>query len=70
MFSELISKAHQMHLSGVDKEAVLKDFKTKLTKSGVLPKDDVKEVHKNRVRELDEKFGNFTDECQTDIEYE
>lgn len=70
MFSELIGKAHQLHLSGVDKEVVLRDFKTKLTKSGVLPKEDVKEVRKNRVRELDEKFGNLTDECQTDIEYE
>ena len=70
MFSELISKAHQLHLSGVDKEAVLKDFKTKLMKSGVLPKESAEEIHRNRVKELDEKFGNLTDEHQSDIEYE
>lgn len=70
MFSELISKAHQLHLSGVDKEAVLKDFKTKLMKCGVLPKEDDDEIHKNRVRELDEKFGNLTDKSLSDHEYE
>lgn len=70
MFSGLIYKAHQLHLSGVDKEAILKDFKTKLTKSGVLPKENVEEVHRNRVKELDEKFGNLSDGCRTDIEYE
>lgn len=36
VFGDLISKAHQLHLSGVDKDAVLKDFKTRLAKQGVL----------------------------------
>ena len=49
MFTELIIKAHQLHLSGVDKEVVLKDFRTKLTKRGVLPKGEKEIVHKSQV---------------------
>lgn len=64
MFNDLINKAHQLHLSGVDKDDVLKDFRTRLTKRGVLPKSD----RATRVAMAEDKFGDI--EAGSDSDYE